>query len=220
MTQKKIAILSVLLMIGLAGCATISVSSEVGDTETIERYELEINTSTTVYGLLQASAEEDGYDSFEESITEDIDEGTVEYNEEIDGDDVTMSLLVTDTTPSEFDNVTIKKEDEKIIYTDEVFSDGFGSEESSTNESFLSTNETVELNYKLVMPGEITDSNADKVDGNTATWVRSGEEAGQGFVVEAESETPTSQSVPGFGVPASIIALVSSILIMFIIRHN
>ena len=211
MERKHIGVIGVILLIALSGCATVSVNAEVGDANTVDRYELNITTSTTVYTILESSAQEDGYENLEEAFTDDEFDATAaesfEYNEEIDGNDATISLLISGLNVSQSDTISIEEEDGELVYRDDIFLDEeFDPAETQTTEGLV-------IEYELEMPGEITDSNADEVDGNTATWSRSGEDAYRGFVAEAQSPPPTDNPVPGFGVSAAAIALASAALI-------
>jgi hypothetical protein len=63
------------------------------------------------------------------------------------------------------------------------------------------------VDYYLEMPGEITDSNADEVDGNTAEWHATGPDAYTNTRIYAESDKPTMLSAPGFGAIPAVLAL-------------
>lgn len=50
MSRKYAAVLAVILLAGLSGCATVSVTAEVDSASTIESYDMNISTSTTGTG--------------------------------------------------------------------------------------------------------------------------------------------------------------------------
>lgn len=160
---------------------------------------------------LESSAQEDGYEDLEEMFTEGQFNSSaaesVEYNEQIGGNDATMSIQITELNVSQSDSISIEEEDGQLIYRDETFRD------EEVDSSDTQTSEALVLEYELEMPSEITETNADEVDGNIASWRRTGEDAYRGFTVEAESATPSSNPVPGFGVAATTVALMIAVLV-------
>lgn len=67
----------------LSGRATVSVTAKVDDTDALDRYEMNILTSTTVYGFLNSATQEDGYDSLGDQFVGEIDTDSdrIEYSE-------------------------------------------------------------------------------------------------------------------------------------------
>lgn len=212
MNRKLVAAIAVVMLASLSGCATISVTADVGDANTLDRYEMNISTSTTVYGLLNEAAKEDGYDDLEDQIKDerDIPDENFEYNEEIDGNDAKINIELTDVPTSEMDAISIEEEDGQLVYEDTTFVNESAQAEdtSETGEEMMSG---FVLEYTVNMPGEITSSNADEVDGNTASWTRTGGEAFTNTSVRATSEQPIVGSVPGFGIPVTLVAILSLI---------
>ena len=212
MNRKLLAILCVGLLVGLAGCATISVTSDVNSDGTIERYEMNISTSTTVYGFLNQAAVEEGYDSFEDQIKdgENISSENFEYEETIDGNDATIRIAVSDINASGVNSITVREEDGQLVYKDETFVEELNesTETTETSEDIMSG---LVLEYRVNMPGEITSSNADEVDGSTATWTRTGSEAFSNTSIQATSEAGSALSTPGFGVSVALVAILSLI---------
>lgn len=209
MNRRLLAVAGLILMIGLSGCATISISADVNDANTVDEYEINVTTSTTGYTFFESSIEEEGYSSVEDYAVEEF--GTVaesvNYTEEFDGNDAHMSIRLTELNVSESPAISITEENGSLVYRDETFLDEeFDPETTDTTASFV-------VEYELEMPSEIESSNADSFEGNTATWRRTGEDAYRGFVVEAESPLPTDSPVPGFGLPAATIALAVAALI-------
>jgi len=212
MNRKILAMFGVLLLVGLAGCATISVTSDVSSDGTIENYEMNITTTTTVYGILNQAAVEEGYDSFEDQIKdgENISSENFEYEETIDGNDVTMRITVNDVPASELDGITVREEEDQLVYKDETFVEELD-ETAETTEGSQEVMSGFVLEYTVNMPGEITSSTADEVNGNTATWTRTGSEAFSNTTIQATSETGSVLSTPGFGVTAAVVAMLSLI---------
>lgn len=220
MAKRKLAILVVIGLILLSGCAQISVHSTVTASGEISEYKLQINTSRTVYGFLEQSAEEEGYDSVKESVLADMNESQREqitYEEEFNGNDVTMTFLAEDLDPSTSNTISVEKRDGKIVYRDTTFlnesATGADAPSSELSRSMLSG---LAVDYYLTMPGEITDSNADSVDGNTAEWHETGSDAFTSLEVQAESEAPSVFGVPGMGTVSALVAfgLVAIILLI------
>lgn len=210
----------------LAGCAQIAVHSTVAADATIEEYRMEITTSRTVYGLIEQSAQEEGFDSVEESLLRDLDldevgAESVEYDEEFDGDEVTMIVTMTGVDPAEFDNVSVTEEDGRLVYEDRTFA-AASQMEDVPDESDVSDTVAAGLavDYYLTMPGEIVDSNADEVDGNTAEWHATGTDAFTDTRIYAESELPTTAPVPGFGHGVAVLAIGLLVAALVVASHR
>lgn len=80
----------------LAGCAQLSVYSTVVGDGAIEEYRVQINTSRTVDGFIEQSAEDDGYDSVRALFLDGVEESRTEsvgYDESFEGDRVTITLV-------------------------------------------------------------------------------------------------------------------------------
>lgn len=209
---RRLALLVALCgLLALSGCAQLAVHSTVTADGTIEEYRMEINTSRTVYGLLESSAQENGYDSVRASFLADLNESRAEqvsYDEAFDGDRVRMTITITDYDPTANDNISVTRTDGKLVYEDRTFYneswEPSDAESGGLGESVLAG---LAVDYYLTMPGEITDSNADEVDGKTAEWHATGADAFQSTRVYAESDVPTGASLPGFGVVAAVFGL-------------
>ncbi|MDB2283674.1 hypothetical protein PM038_00090 [Halorubrum ezzemoulense] len=215
MNRRLLAVAGLVLLVGLSGCATIEVTAEVGDANTIDRYEANISTSTTVYGLLNSQAQEEGYEDLGDQLRggRDIDSDRFEYSEEIDGDGVNINIEVTDLPVENSTSISIEEQDGQLVYTDETFlneSAQGSTAESEYNSELLSG---LTLEYTLVMPGEISNATTDDVEGNTATWTNTGENAWSDTRIRAQSEAGSPLSTPGFGVPAAALALLAAALI-------
>lgn len=205
--QKKTATLLALgaLML-LSGCASMTVHSTVQSDGTIEEYRIEINTTRQAYGYIEQAAENQGYNNVREYILSDVNESRMEditYDEEFSSDQVHITFAMENFNPGKGSSISITKEDGNLIYHDTTF----------LNESYQPSSESnpftagISVDYYLTMPGEIVDTNADSVDGDTAEWHESGEEAYQNLDIRATSETGTIVGVSGFGVGVAAVAL-------------
>lgn len=215
MNRRLLAIAGLVLLVGLSGCATIEVTAEVGDANTIDRYEMNVSTSTTVYGLLNSQAQEEGYDDLGDQIRggRNIDSDQFEYNEEIDGDEVNINIEITDLPVENSTSISIEEQDGQLVYTDTTFLNE-SSEGSATDSEYGSELLSgLTLEYTLEMPGEITNATTSDIDGNTATWTSTGENAWTDTRIRAQSEGGSPLSTPGFGVPAATLALLAAALI-------
>lgn len=213
--RKTAAFAGLALLLLLAGCAQVTVHSTVNADGSIAEQTYQINMTRTAYGYLEESAEQDGYDSVEASIMSDLNESEreqIEYTEEYNGDTVTMTLTRTDFVPTGDDRISVTTEDGELVYEDLSFVDEAAAAEAETDFS-QSITSGMSVDYYLTMPGEITDSNADVVDGNTAEWHESGSEAFNDNRIYARSEKPTFSAVPGFGAVGAVVALLAVALV-------
>lgn len=205
------AFLAVSALVLLSGCASLTIHSTVEADGTISEYQMNITTSREVYGFLEQSAEDEGYENVSESILSDIDESkaeSVSYEETFAEDSVTMSITMEGFEPGNDSDISITTEDGTMTYVDETFFNESYDPDSSESEMGEAMGATLSVDYYLTMPGEITDSNADSVDGNTAEWHESGPESMEDNRIYAESEIPTTSSLPGFGPIVAILALI------------
>ncbi|MFC7204389.1 hypothetical protein ACFQJC_12750 [Haloferax namakaokahaiae] len=213
--RKTAAVAGLALLLLLAGCAQVSVHSTVNADGSVSELTYQINTSRTAYGYLEEAAEEEGYESVEDQILSDFNETEreqIEYSEEYNGDTVTMTLTRVDFVPGEDSGISVTTEDGELVYEDLNFVDEAAAAET---ESELSQSITsgMSVDYYLTMPGEITDSNADVVDGNTAEWHESGSEAFNDNRIYARSEKPTFSMAPGFGPATALVAVLAMALV-------
>lgn len=218
-TRKTGSVILFLVLVVLAGCAQVSIHSTVNADGTIEEYRMEINTSRTVYGYIEQSAEDQGYDSVRESFLADIDETQaeeIEYDEEFRGDEVTITVIMTGLDPSENDDISITRGDDTITYEDTTFVNETAqdTEESNITQAISSG---FAVDYYLTMPGDITNSNADEVDDNKAEWHETGSDAFTDTRIYAESKVPSGPALPGFGFVTALMALI--MMVVFLSRR-
>ncbi|WP_248907647.1 hypothetical protein [Halocatena marina] len=167
-------------LVSLSGCLTIpiSVDSSVDEDGTISSYEMRLNISTNAYSYIQRGARSEGYSSTEEYImNKSMSEinrtrvGNIEYSESVNGRNVTVTIRLEDYTPANNSLISVTKRNGRVIYTDRTFE---ASDAASGPDSL-----TVPVRYTLTMPGEILNSSADRVEGDTATWEMTDAEASQ-----------------------------------------
>jgi len=214
--RKAAAVAGLALLLVLAGCAHVTVHSTVNADGSIAEQTYQVNMSRTAYGYLEEAAEEDGYDSVEDSVLSEFNESEreqISYSEEYNGDTVTMTLSRTDFVPTADDGISVTTEDGELVYEDVNFVDEEAAARDGTEFSGSFTG-GMSVDYYLTMPGEITDSNADVVDGNTAEWHESGSEAFNDNRIYARSEIPTFSNVPGFGAVGAVVAILATALVV------
>jgi len=161
--MKKIVLgLSLVLMILVSGCLTLSVDSKVNKEGEIVQCHMIIDTNSYVYSILNSEASEDG-----ETLRESIISQGGEYEEVWDGDDVKITIK---GLPPE--NAYTEKSEEYLIYRDSI-GDSASDYQNGVQAPFRMSeamDSAMKIHYYLEMPGEIVDSNADFVDGNKAEW--------------------------------------------------
>lgn len=220
MNRKHLAILSVVGMLALAGCLDVTMTVEVSEDGDVDAMEMEMEMDAMLFEQFETEATEEGHESvaemFEADMLEDVDEehvGDVTTEiEELDDGDQRLTMQLTDVDPAGLDDVDITVEDGTIVYEDadaieeDEFDDGDDAGMDGDFDEFEEQFEDqISMEYVLVMPGEITDHNADEIseDGTTATWDLMDTEA---ETVYAESEIE-DDGIPGFGVAAALGAL-------------
>ncbi|MDJ1430621.1 hypothetical protein [Halostagnicola sp. A-GB9-2] len=190
--------------------ATVEVSPD-GDLETMA---VEMEMDEIIYNELEAEAQEEGYDSVEAMLEDDmLDDADDEYyddvsssTKELDDGDYLVTVSADNVDPDGSDDIDVTVEDDMIEFEDSGIMDDTGGDEGDEMDEFDSQ---ITVEYELIMPGEIQDHNADEIsdDGTTATWdlVNSNEDS-----VYAESEID-DDGMPGFGVSAGLLALLVAV---------
>ena len=207
--SRTIAVaIAVVSLLALSGCATISVTSEVEDADTLSTYDVWINTTNTGYGLMNEAAKEDGYENFSDSVVSQIGvpESKVESSTTIGSNQTRIHITATDVNVSNMTAVGMKVTGGELEYRDYTFT---GQDSIPTDQRQYY--QGVVVQYHLTMPGEISNSTADEVNGNEATWRETGADAFTSMNVSATSPAPTETSVPGFGPIVAVLALAVSV---------
>lgn len=199
MNRELGAAVAVLALVGLAGCAQIAVDSTVSAEGEIESYGVTVNTSTTVYGFLNREAINRGHADIGEMWIEGIDRDDIasySYNETVGFDEATLRFRIEGWTPGPDSDISITESGGTLVYEDTMWVNETAAEDNEESGSLSG----LTVRYRLTMPGEITDSNADEVDGTTATWETTGPGAMNDNRIYAESDLPSSSALgPGFG---------------------
>jgi hypothetical protein len=208
MNRTPVAVLALGTLLLLSGCAEVAVDTTVAGDGTVESYEANVEMSPSTFETLQSTAEDEGYDSVERYLLRGVNESRAEsisYDQSL-GDDgnATIQLRLESWDPGPSSGVETTVEDGNVTFTDQQFV-----EESSP----LGSQRGYSLNYTVTMPTNVTDSNADTVEGATATWQYDSDEPVE-EPIRAESEVPSSGLGPGVGATGTVsaVALAAALL--------
>lgn len=222
-TDRKLALAgAVVLLLLLGGCAQIAVHSTVTSEGTIEEYRINVTMTRQAYGFFESAAEDEGYDNVRAYFLEGVNESArenVEFEQEFQRDQVFIDMRISDFDPSTSDAISVRTEDDELVYRDTTFLNESATETESDSELASSIMSGLAVDYYLTMPGEITDSNADEVDGNKAEWHASGADSFTDTRIYARSKNPTGTLAPGFGGVVAGIAL-TLLTVMFALRSR
>jgi hypothetical protein len=199
--MKKIAIFAFLIIFFavIAGCATLSVYAKVNPDTSISNYKVTIETTSMIYGMISGT------------LKSNFDESLYNYDEKWTGDKVIITVSAKNNIQSlDPANWTIKKVDNHIIYDDKRFASK--SEIDTSNQYSAAMMNSVSLHYYLEMPGKITTSNANKVDGNKAEWHLIGNK--MSTPIHAESELPLIPFISGFETVLALFGIMGALFVM------
>lgn len=214
--KKFVLIITIISLIALVGgCLSISMYTKVNKDGNISDMKIEINTTSTVYGLLQTSAQQQGYSTVKEYMLSNVSKeygassgNTFDYNEEWSGENVKMTLTAKGSLDLGADSpLKIHREGNYMIFeyvatpsptpapmpTVSPYG-SFFNESSMSNLTDTMLN-GITFNFYLEMPGKIVDSNANVYKDNKAEWHLTGKTM-SGMRMYAKSEVPAS--APGF----------------------
>lgn len=231
MNRKKLVLLAVVGMVLFSGCLDMTMTVQVSGDGEIDEMEVEMEMDEMLYNMMESDAEEEGYDSVEEMLEDDmIEDADEEYYgsistsvEELDDGDYLVTLTAEDVDPEGLDDVEVSVEDDTVYYED---SDALDEEDEADDsdvefddgddmfdDEFSEFEDQISMEYVLVMPGEIQDTNAHEVsdDGTTATWDLIELENEDEETVYAESEID-DDGMPGFGVAAGLVAMLLGVV--------
>lgn len=199
------------------GGETREITVTVTEDATLETIDVVWKIDAQSYSALYQVASEQGYDSVAEWYAADqlvpADNGYESYGAAADREgDVGYAIEVTFTEfdLEAFENTTLRSDGGTVTVelgniTDPAEEGGFGS-----------------ATYVVEMPGEITQSNADAVDGNVATW-HGGEGSPDALTVESGTEGADTEgaagedTIPGFGVGAGAVGAIVGVAVF---RHR
>ena len=164
MKREHVALIAVVAMFALAGCADMTVTTTVDSDGEIEQFQMEVEMDQQAYALALEEAEQQGHDSVSEAMAAGFEAETdgavsdAETNEYRDGGTYVAEVAYNEVNMAESGSVdTTITDDDTLIYTEE-FPD--------------SADDELDITYRVEMPGEIVETNADEVDegNNVAIW--------------------------------------------------
>ncbi|NLV10259.1 hypothetical protein GOC74_09990 [Halomicrobium mukohataei] len=201
MDRRSLATLAVGVLLVLSGCADVAVDATVDGDGTVESYETTIEMPPSTYDRLQSTAEDEGYGSVERYLLRGVNESraeSVSYNQSLTDDgNVTVDLRLSSWNPGPSSGVETTVEEGNVTFVDRSFVQNSGQ---------LGSQSGYALTYTVTMPTNVTDSNADTVEGATATWRYDSDEAIES-PIRAQSPVPDSGSGPGVGVVGTLVAV-------------
>lgn len=234
MDHRTGILLVVVLMAITAGCLDMESQVSVNQDGELEQMEVNIVFHDATWGTLESFAQSEGYDSVEEylkaegendSSQPDEDAESEEgydcnsEDEEVTVDEEEQSMTYSCSNPSITNQslVSVETSDggDTVTYRDKTL---IGEFEGSSGDDDFNFGQQPEATHTVVMPGEITDSNAHEVDGQKATWNLTrfdGE--------ELYAESGTEQGLPasdGDGPGFTIVAGIVAILAVAVIAHR
>lgn len=228
MTTRRVYLLMLLItVVALGGCVEITHSVAVDTDGQIDRLEFEMDMDPTVYSLLRSESDTDfsSEEAFREDVLEGLGEGELDYesaNATIDdsGSRVVMSIVIEGVDPSTMENITVTEENGQMHFVDHGTYNTPDTDDSDDEDQIINQSEIydqISYEYVLTMPGEIIDSTADEVEGDTARWdlMDSPDEPR----IEATSEIDEPGAIPGFGAIAAGLALLITILAFMVTRR-
>ncbi|MDS0223124.1 PGF-CTERM sorting domain-containing protein [Haloarcula sp. S1AR25-5A] len=206
--QKAIPAIGLAVLVVLSGCVTATVDSTVTADGTVSEYDLTLEMSPSVYDGLQSQAQQEGYDSIEGYLLADVNTSRMEnhtYDQNLEGENVTLSLTFTNWNPGPDSDVSTNVSGGNVTYEDRTFL-------TADQESDVAFGDGVAVEYRLTMPADITSSNADLVQNDTASWEYAADEPVD-EPIRATSPAPSSAFGPGMGIPVAVVALLGAALL-------
>ena len=232
--NRTLGAIALVAIVIASGCLTVSIDSTVNDDGTIDRYETRLEMPSMVLDQMSNQSQQEGM-TLEESIKDGYDEEdygsiSVDVREE-DGQGI-IEIVLEDFDPAEIDGedfggdsgeqenqdpseqasgpqIEVTVEEDKVTYVDDSFNSDDGVANDSEDDGFSGT---FTLEYTLTMPGPVIEdeTNADEIDGRTATWNESGSNVFSNTEIEAASERGSGGSflgLPGFGAGLALVGL-------------
>lgn len=169
------------VLIFTSGCIDVAVTSSVNGAGELERHEMTLSMTGTVYAMMVQSATSGGYASVEEMIEHPRDQTgpdpAFDYRETWDRDTDRVTMIVTARNPNamrEKKDVSVVRDGDYLVYREDMSALAGSSSSSQAQNPYASQlGSMFTVRYTLTMPGEIVESNADTINGNTAEWHRS-----------------------------------------------
>lgn len=179
----------------------LDVTMTVTDDGDIDTVDVSWETDPETYNALLTVATEAGYDSaaawFAAEQLVPADNGYEAFGtaEDVEDDGVTaLEIEITTFDHEGLEDTTVTADGDEVRVELADVSDPEADPQFS------------ESTYTVVMPGEVTESNAHEVDGEVATW-NLHEETPETLTAESGTEGAEDDTVPGFGVVAVVSAL-------------
>lgn len=218
----RVALIGVVTLVLLGGCLSMSVEIEVGNDGQIDSMDMEMTMDEFLYNTLESNAQEEGYDSVEESLTADIEEeawDSVESDVTETDDGATITISATGGNPDELEGFDVTVEEDSIEI---VIVDGFNQSDGTGDGDFGEYMDQIEMEYLVHMPGEITDTNGEiQDDGESVRWTLQDHSGIEDFEATSErsQDDGESDSIPGFGGLIAIGAI-ALIVLSFVFRRR
>jgi PGF-CTERM protein len=203
--HRAVPAVGLAVLVVLSGCVTATVDSTVAADGTVSEYALTLEMSPSAYDGLQSQAQQEGYDSVEEYLLADVNTTRMEnhtYEQELEGENVTLSMTFTDWNPGPESDVSTSVSGGNVTYEDRTFV-------TANEDTDVAIGDGVAVEYRLTMPADITASNADLVQNETAVWEYAADEPVD-EPIRATSPAPSSAFGPGMGIPVAIVALLGA----------
>lgn len=233
--RRPLIVGAVIGVILLAGCLSTTVEVTVREDGMIERMDIEMEMDVFLHERLDRQAQEQGYDSLEESFLDDMETEAwdrIEYEEEQVENTVFVTITAHDGDPDELRDIDVTVTDSTVTFVEH---NGFAPEsfeERDPGDSFDEqthpgdhfevepvVNEPppdgenlseyfdfIDSEYIVHMPGEVTETNGEVLDnGSSVRWDLDSHEELSSF--EATSERPRADPIPGFGLALGIGAV-------------
>lgn len=202
MTQHVIAVVSVILLVLLAGCVSITMDLTVDEDGTVELEQRMVFDEEVVPDVLEL-IELSGQESISGAMAADLgDEWEVIDFEDTLRDDGSLEVwLHARSHVDDIDGMMVTVTDNRVLFV----SDGFVPEFDDGDE-FLDLE--VDFVFRVIMPGTIVETNGETVSDRTVEW-RLPDHADQvEFHVTSErATTGDADENPGFGVVIAIVAI-------------
>lgn len=203
--QKLWASLAVILLVVTAGCLSATMETTVHDDGMVE-LEGEIDVSPELVSLIEEELEDSEYDSVGELLVaefnqdEEFDEEwnnfQMDYEEQNDGS-IILTMTSDPTDPDQIEGWVVNvTEDEATFETDEGFEE---------DDEF--SEDDVELTFIVHMPGEIQDTNGDQIDDDSVQWTYADHQGVGSMQVTSSVNEDDSDSIPGFGLGMTALAV-------------
>lgn len=234
--NRMLGAIALVAIVVASGCLTVSIDSTVNDDGTIDRYETRMEVPAMVLDQMNQSAQEDDM-SLEESIRQGYDDdnyGSISVDVRTENQQGIIEIVLEDFDPDDIEGsdfsggesqgegnpdpseqaagpqIDVTVEEDRITYVDDSFDSDTSTNGTDGDGEFSGS---FSLQYTLTMPGPIIEdeTNADEIDGRTATWNESGSDVLSNTEIRAASERSSGGGsflgLPGFGAGLALVAL-------------